>query len=675
MTAGPLDRLLASGLEDGVPALGELASRLIGDRGAALATSASGPLAPLLCRSLVRELRQNGVVAEADVEAVVEGLTRQRALLATLDATDELLESAEFARLHGTRLARALLAAHDAALADRPLVASAFAEGALRLALAGATSPARTSVMLTPEDPDRLAADYLERLPRLIGAALDAWGGQPAIAGTLRATLSALAEMPATAADASFEQGMDALRRAAGDSRPAALRLLGEARRWFGLAEAAEEVRHDAALYGAGIDVIMAFARVDGRALVVAERRLSEGLAGRMAWLEGTHLPAWRRPRMAAFSAWGRLTAILEKAHRAGAEHVWLNAWPALEAVLDAYVLNRSVIPVAGELNSAGFARVVQPVIEDSLVNREILLAQIRRLTDELAQATELPARAAQLRALRYRLDQLVGRDGRSDGTRPELDDRNELGRLVALAPSLLAELGPADAADLAAHLDDDHLRLVEGVAYNGTVRQAAMRDPVTARLLERLSSGLQPCPDYRGVVRRQFDALCGETIAFVAARHDAKSSAGVDYLRPMKSPPHERVFQDDYVDWLRRGPFAGRIDVEVPSVATGRADVKVGAGTTAFFVEVKRELRDASAEALERSYLTQAADYAGSGAILGVLLVLDLTPHPRGVRHLSECAWVARSRPPGSKRDRYVVVAVVAGNRSSPSTYSVKHR
>jgi len=87
--------------------------------------------------------------------------------------------------------------------------------------------------------------------------------------------------------------------------------------------------------------------------------------------------------------------------------------------------------------------------------------------------------------------------------------------------------------------------------------------------------------------------------------------------------------------------------------VATGRADIRVGFGATRFFVEVKRELRDSSRPALERSYLAQAADYSGTSATLGMLLVLDLTPHPTGVRHLSECAWVTRWRPTGSDRDR----------------------
>ena len=121
----------------------------------------------------------------------------------------------------------------------------------------------------------------------------------------------------------------------------------------------------------------------------------------------------------------------------------------------------------------------------------------------------------------------------------------------------------------------------------------------------------------------------------------------------------------------LKRGQLAGRIQVEVSNVATGRVDIQVGFGTIRFYVEVKRELDNATDRALEKSYLAQAADYSGTNAALGQLLVFALTNYPDGVRHLSECAWVTTHRPAGSSVDRYVVVSIVIGNRDTPRTYS----
>jgi hypothetical protein len=71
-----------------------------------------------------------------------------------------------------------------------------------------------------------------------------------------------------------------------------------------------------------------------------------------------------------------------------------------------------------------------------------------------------------------------------------------------------------------------------------------------------------------------------------------------------------------------------------------------------------RREQEDSSRAQLERYNLAQAVDYMGTGATLSIFLVLDLTAHPGGVPHLSECecAWVARRRGRG-------VVGVAACN------------
>jgi hypothetical protein len=258
-----------------------------------------------------------------------------------------------------------------------------------------------------------------------------------------------------------------------------------------------------------------------------------------------------------------------------------------------------------------------------------------------------------------------------ADG-RDAVDQRQARERLVTMAPALLASLGEYQAGRLAAVLDDDLLRLVEGVTYDEAVNRSLAGDPTVEAMVDRLAEHLTGCGDYIGQTRRCFDLLLRETVLFLTVRHDLERSAALDYLKPFTThPPKEALLQDDFANWLRTGRLAGRIDVEVRNVATGRADVKVSFGATRFFVEVKRELRDASRGALERSYAAQASDYSGTSATLGLLLVLDLTKHRDGVRHVSECAWVTTKRPTGSEVDRYLIVGVVVGNRSTPSAYS----
>jgi hypothetical protein len=671
---GELDHLLAGAAAgDEVVPLTVLLSGLTGKRVDELERSAAGPLAPLVCRSLTGELSTRGTVPDRFVAAILQGLTLQRSVLALLDATDELLTSAAFVESYGGRLHRAFLTGHAAALSRRSMVASVFAEGALRLAVSGRGQVLHTLGLLTPDEVTALDDDYAERLPRLIGVALDVWGADRSAGDSLRATLASLVELPATAADAAYERGLDLLRQAAVGLCTDPLQTLLEARRYLANAEATEETRPDAALYGAGVDAVMAFFRDDRAGLKASHSILGELLDQRAKGYQRSHVPAWRRPRIEAAYAWARLVAVLGQVRQTVAETVWLDAWEALETILDAYVLDRAVVPVTGDVDPGGLARLIQPVIESELSRRQMLLVQLRKAVDDPRRQTAAWAtRAAQLRGLRDQLDAIGAVpfrtvDGAGNG------DYCDHERLVSLAPSLLAGLGSAAAGTVARQLDDDGLTLVEGIAYNAAVRQARLREPVIAGLLNRLATDLQPGADYSGPVRQAFDALVAETVTFLATRQDLQRSAAVDYLQPMRPPPREARLQDDFADWLRRGPLAGHIDIEVPNVATGRADIKVGFGATRFFIEVKRELRDASPAALERSYLVQAADYSGTSATLGILLVLDLTAHPSGVRHLSECAWVTRWTPPNSTVTRYLVVAVVTGNRSTPSAYSRK--
>jgi hypothetical protein len=513
------------------------------------------------------------------------------------------------------------------------------------------------------------ATALTERLPRLVGAALDRWHTEASLADALRQTLTVLLNVPDAMADAAFECGIDALRRAADAPNEEAHPLLLDARKHFASAEAAEEARDDAALYSAGVDALAAFARADGPALAAARDRLTGLFDRRASLLLRTHQPSWRHRRREAELAWHRLALILDGAARRLREPAWLSVWEAMDEILAAYTLESRSDPLPGHTGQAGFPSVIRPHVVQSLAARRVLLAQLRHAV-EAATCTDEPAAALpRFRELLERIDEVAEDDDPADAEDISGQHRQ---RLVATAPTLLAELGEQRAERVAANLDDHLLRLVEGIAYNGTVQRALAGDPTVGALIDQLSAGLAKCTDYRGTTRHQFDLLLHETAMFLVIRHDLQRSGSLDYLKPFRGlPPKEAHLQNDFADWLRSGRLAGRVDVEVPNVATGRADIKISFGSTRFYIEIKRELHDASRLAIERSYATQAADYAGTSAALAILLVLDLTDHTDGVRHISECAWVTSKRPAGSEVDRYLAVGLVIGNRGTPSSYS----
>ncbi|MBM0201957.1 hypothetical protein JNW90_01650 [Micromonospora sp. STR1s_5] len=672
-----LDGLLAeAAVADAAPSLTSLLRDLaVKDPATAVRDTAAGPLGHLVCRATVRAFEDGEALEPATIEAVLAGVGTQRNLLTLNQAIDALLGSTEFVNQVGQRLCDALLRGHASTLDDWPLLAAGHLEGALRLAIAGAARPIRVIGALELEDVPHIDPGYAERLPRLIGAALDRWGADEAVALTLRQDLDSLRSVPDAAADATFEYGLDLLRQAANAQATTALDLIIRAREQMATAAAAEEARDDAALYGAGLDAIVAFSRADRAMLVSCRDSVTSLLNHREAWLRGLHTPAWRRPRQEAERAWARLVLILDSAAEHLAAPAWLDAWEALSAVVEAYELDRGVSPVPGSAAIPGLAAVIRPTIEKTIAQQQSLLAALRHATESAAAMPEPPIEAPQLEALRGRIDVLTDRPVEQRHARepgdPSEDDLPTLDRLISRAPTLLAVLGQHKAELLARDINDGALDIMEGVAYRRISESAG--GPAIDLLKRKLDSGLQDCPDYAGLVRQYFDLLNWELATFLATRHDMQLSGTLAYLKPFTAgeAPHEEKLQTDYANWLRGGQLAGRIQVEVSNVATGRVDIQVGFGTIRFYIEVKRELTNATDASLEQSYLTQAADYSGTNATLGQLLVLDLTKHPDGVRHLRETTWVAKHRPTGSGVDRYVVVGVVIGNRDTPRSYS----
>ncbi|MBQ0990711.1 hypothetical protein KBX08_11480 [Micromonospora sp. H61] len=677
MEVNALDQLLAdAAAQDTAPPLTELLRRLPTDgQTNAIRDSAAGPLGHLTCQSTAHALEIGTLPGSEIVDALLTGLTHQRSLLTLNDAVDALLNSGPFVQQFGQRLCDALLRGHTDALDQQPLLAAGHLEGALRLAIVKAARPVRVLSALELDDVTRIDPEYAERLPRLLGAALDRWGTDENLAPPLRQDLDSLREVPDAAADATFEYGLDLLRRAANEQAGNVLTLLVQAREQMATAVAAEENRDDAALYGAGLDAIMAFSRADRDLLVASRDSVSSLLNKRDAWLRGLHTPEWRRPRREAERAWARLVLILENAAEQVAVPAWLNVWEALAAVLEAYELDREVIPVPGMSNAPGLEAVIRPTVEQRIVREQSLLAGLRQAAEVAASSEDPPIDAEQLQVLLNRVDVLTERPtdqrhARETGTASE-GDPSALARLIERAPSLVARLGPEKAMRAAQGMTDEALGLMEGVAYRESFDAAA--GPQVDLIRRKLEDDLAECPDYVGRVRQYFGLLTWELATFLAARHDMQLTGALAYLKPFpaRKAPHEEKLQVDYFDWLQRGKLVGRVQFEVSHVATGRVDIQAGFGTIRFYIEIKRELTDASNDALEHSYLTQAGDYAGTNPALGQLVVLDLTDHSDGVRHLRETAWVARRRPTGSSIDRFVVVGVVIGNRDTPRSYS----
>jgi hypothetical protein len=108
---------------------------------------------------------------------------------------------------------------------------------------------------------------------------------------------------------------------------------------------------------------------------------------------------------------------------------------------------------------------------------------------------------------------------------------------------------------------------------------------------------------------------------------------------------------------------------MERSNIAGGRADViTVFDGAQRYVTEVKRELSDAGRDKLEGAYLAQALEYQSTSRPLGQLLVLDLTDHSAATPRISQSVGVTYRKEAQANIMASAVVAVIRGNRPTPS-------
>jgi hypothetical protein len=505
------------------------------------------------------------------------------------------------------------------------------------------------------------SADFTERMPRLVGLALERWGE-----ADLEGVLERLAELEEAKVDASFELALLNLRAALeAESIDAVMAGLMDARDRLIAVESMEEARDDATVYRCALDIVTAFAgSVPGAAIDVTDavEALSAAMSRRMSFSTRPGMGDWAAPRRQAEGEWYALVGTLRHAITPLGRASWLKPVETLELVLAAYQASRSVTAISAE----GLHVVLEPTIEAAFVRREGLLAHLKDAldTDQLEQSD---------RAAAHALLEAVSSTSGSDGG-------GALGKVWAAAPALAAELGidATTAADLAQTVEasPDLVARLNRLAETRARSRARSSDPIVDEILARVLDSLANCEDFTDTVREELVELLTEVIRFAADRADVgRSSGGVDvaYLFPPENGKAftEDCLQRDVTSWLKSSPLRRSTRMEERDVAAGRADVTV-TQEHRFTIEVKRELSDVSRHALLAAYGGQAAGYSVAGARISLAMVLDLTDHKHGIPSLKESVWVDEVPITGAD-PRHVVTVVVRGNRPTPRQLKAK--
>lgn len=374
-------------------------------------------------------------------------------------------------------------------------------------------------------------------------------------------------------------------------------------------------------------------------AMVNLTEELSKCLFSLSAMRGVDALQGWQRAEGERLVCWGRLALTVDTL----AKRLWEPSWwqPAAvigEELLRVYSASKTYFR---ETAPKGLEKVVKPVLETSVFETAGQLHQVREWL------RHNPDNAFALDA--SELIEQVERLGASALSTGDFGHGASSARVSTPTTDLVTRLMASLSMGLDATLPDimritlaDWLRQIEGHA--DLQRNLRARLFIGQIVLFSLRF-LQWCTDR-------------------SAPSDGLS--GYLFERSTETLPHENSLQRHYIAML--SGWLGPMGVEVRGVSGGRCDVVFTLGADRFVVEVKRELDDATPDALFSHYGAQTEEYQNTSWRLGILLVLDLTREDGKGLHIGDaiaCRSIVRD---GETAPRTVFLISVAGQRLVPS-------
>jgi hypothetical protein len=641
----PVEKTLASALEDGrhpsVIFLGGL--KAIGDASASLARS---PLMPELLRAVVEDWQEHLGVGDLRREKILSALLENaRADFVLMEAVD-VLDGLRPLPGRGDEICFAtfLRNAQHPPKDLNALARSACLDGALRWSMANRRWQLRLLdclLGLRSEDD----AEFLRHAARIVGVAYAHWPED----GLLE-KLREIAGIDVAEAEASFELGLANVTLGLDSpERDSGLSLFGEAKKWF---ERTTELSDGAGarLYIECLELLEAFrAAVDLPQLKHSCARIQQAVFEFSAYQGGGNRPSWIGARDQEALSWSSLAGTLAAVAENLAEPSWWEPAVVVEDhILAAYTASRTIL----RRNSDGsLDSLIRPRIKATLARREGQAYQLK------AWLRRNPAHVNAPDAL-----QLIA----------EVDKLFE-GGISSNPTEAVVGASPVAALIDKAQFPEETKRVLMAVAQNTLALQIDTLTAAESSVIESCRKVAGAHPDHQSNVhgQRLYDAILLWTVRFVANRLEVtqKDDSTVAYLfeRADGSFAHEDELHADYFRWLATA--ASSADLEPTNIGGGRADVRLRASNERIVVEVKREMSNASFDALATWYAGQTTDYQNISIRLGFLVVLDLTTENReGTPHLTSLFQTRGIQRQGEDVQRVVTIVRIPGRRKRPS-------
>ncbi len=488
--------------------------------------------------------------------------------------------------------------------------------------------------------------EFLRRAAKIVGVAFSHWRDKELVE-----VLHKLAQLEAVRPEAAFELGMAALAEAMdrGDSN-AAVTAFRDARDWFGESDGVSDHHPEASLYLDGLDLLLSFhSGAASASISVVSTRVQQHAFELHAWSGGSG-PPWLGARQTEAVCWSVLASAVAGLAGALDEPSWWE--PAVvieEGLLSVYSASRSILR---RDQHGGVEAMVRPRIRASVATRAGQVHQVRMWLQQNA-THEWIAEAQDLIA---QIDAFVEQSG---GRENPPEAANERARLAAIIAG--------------SSIPEEQRNVLLGVVANAISLQLSNMTSAEADVIERCCNEVRGHSDYSANTNgaRLFDTVLLWLVRFIFNRLELTKgddpTGAYLFERDDGSLPHEDELQQDFFRWV--ATYAAGSDLEPTNIASGRADIRLKSGPERLVVEVKREEKDCSFDALFKSYAAQTADYQNVSIRLGVLLVLDLaTPNREGTPHLTSLFEARRVHRSGEDQSRFILIVKIPGRRKRPS-------
>jgi hypothetical protein len=622
---------------------------------AEVAAEASGlaadPLAPYLAYAFCSQLR-DGLWTEVHTRALLSfaaGLARQNSYLALRETADILLDDERALSLTAATLHDALLPG-EVDIVSSPLLAGLRLDIALEVAAKTTIAPYRLLALLTGPV-QGYPNDFDDPLARALGFAADIWT-TPMERARFAATLATLAERGSD--DAAYERAVGQLREALMQTgREELLDKIRDARDGFEAITLQAEGREDAAAFAQTCTALIAFDEADKTALSMSAHAALSIADQRALLTLGMHSRYQATARRGAQLAWTSLAWQLEIAATELEEDAFLDTWVAVDAIIKVYEADRQFT------NLQTVTSIIRPRLVNEIAQRGAMVHQLERAVtiDRRRDEPELPPEIYELLDLVHR-----GRANRrepSDAPEEASPSEPYLRALLGPASTLLDDLERPRRAQL-----EEAARQTFVGSFSGDRPTNELIDHLCADLVAELGENAA----FVGMAKADFSLLVVNTVRFLVYVGDNAQPYTARIPRG-GTPPREADIQNHFHEFLSASDLAGRVGKEHSNIAGGRADViATFDGARRYVTEIKRELGNSARASLEAAYLAQAVEYQSTNEPLGQLLVLDLTDHSGGTPHISDSIWVTHRRDAADEVTNSMVVAVVRGNRPTPS-------